>query len=450
MEIIRSERTVKVLRETDVLVVGGGPAGIGAAVGVARQGCRVLLLEKKGFLGGNITGAYVESSAPFLRLTNFKTCGVYAQMEKGYQELHGRSHDIRPNPTYRFSSEYLKIYLDGFVRQAGVEVLLHSFVNDCVVKDGKIEAAIIQTKQGPAAVKAKLYIDCTGDGDLAFAAGVPFEQGRDGDHLCQPGTLAFRISGINAAMMTANGEDHLREVSRAFKEAYRAGKTGLDCKRQDLPFGRLTVGGEISYVNYPCAYGVDSTSVEDMTRAEMECREYIVQMLDYMRTHFAGFENVELSSIATEVSFRDSRRIIGRHHLTIEEMESRRQFRDVISVWPRFYDMLAPDGNMDGDGSVEGKGFRGHIYVSPSDGRSFQVPYASLLPENIDNLLVAGRCISCDHVAQSGIRAVALCTQTGEAAGTAASLSLKEGVLPCDVNIGAVQDVLRAQGFVLE
>lgn len=444
-----AKKSVDVIRETDVLVVGGGPAGIGAAVSAGRAGCRVLLLEKNGFLGGNITASYVETCNYFMKGTPFNSCGVYAKMEAGYKERFGRSHDIRPDSPHRFSSEYLKIFLDSFVRNAGVDILFHAFVNEVIVNDNKIDAVIIQTKQGPLAVKAGVVIDCTGDGDVAFSAGVPFDQGRDLDHLCQPGTLSFRVAGVNAALLIENGEDKLKEIGRRYKEDYRAGKTGLACKRQDLPFGRLTAGGQISYVNYPCAYGIDPTSISDLSRGEVECRQYILEMVEYMRENFPGMEQVELSSIATEIAFRDSRRIAGRYKLTIDDMEKSRSFHDVIAVYPRFYDMLAPDAEMDGDGSVTGGGYKGHIYEPIVGDRSFQIPYRSLVPEKVENLLLGGRCISCDHVAQSGIRAISACMQTGEAAGVAAGLSLKSGVSPADVNILDLQNVLRSQGVIL-
>ena len=449
MKIEIKSKVLDVTRQTDVLVVGGGPAGIGAAVAAAWQGSKVMLLEKHGFLGGNITASYVETCNYFFRGTPFEPSGVWADMESKYRAIFGRSHDIRPNANNRFSSEYLKIFLDGYLREAGVEVLLHSFVNDVVMEGDKIAAVIIQSKQGPIAIQAGMVIDATGDGDVAYSAGIPFEMGRDTDHLCQPGTLSFRIAGVNAALMIANGEDQLREIGRQYKADYRAGLTGLPCKRQDLPFGRLTPGGQVSYVNYPCAYGVDSTSIDDMSRAEAECRSYILDMVYYMREHFVGMEHVELASIATEVCFRDSRRIAGRYRLTIEDMESNRHFKDVIAVYPRFYDMLAPDAYMDGDGSVEGKGYKGHIYEHDTEGRSFEIPYLSLVPEKVNNLLVSGRCISCDHVAESGIRAISACTQTGQAAGIAAVLALKGNVIPADIDIVELQGVLRKQGVVL-
>jgi hypothetical protein len=327
-------------------------------------------------------------------------------------------------------------------------VKFHSFVNEVALENNRIQAVIIQSKQGPIAVKAGIIIDATGDGDVAFSAGVPFEQGRDKDGLCQPGTVNFRIAGVDVKKLTEGG-DKLKEIGRKFKEDYRAGKTGLHCKRQDLPFGRLTAGGQISYVNYPCAYQLDPTSIDDLTKGEMECRQYIMEFYDYMKNNFEGFENVEISSIAPEIGFRDSRRMKGLYRLTVEDMETQKEFEDVIAVYPRFYDMLSPDANMDGDGSFKGAGYVGHIYEPIVDDRTYNIPYRCLLPVGIDNLMMAGRCISADHVAESSIRGISACIITGQAAGAAAAIANRDQVLPKDINIKELQSTLKRQGITL-
>ncbi|MHB8130831.1 MAG: FAD-dependent oxidoreductase, partial [Mobilitalea sp.] len=392
MRYIIKEKLVDVRQEVDILVVGGGPAGIGAAVSAARSGKSVMLLEKKGFLGGNITGSYVETCNHFLYGTSFVSNGIYAEIEEKYQEKYGRSHDIRINAPHRFSSEYLKVFLDEFLLNEGVEIKFHSFVNDVVVEDNKIQCVIIQSKQGPLAIKAEVVIDCTGDGDVAFSAGIPYEQGRDLDGLCQPGTVNFRIAGVDVDKLTGD-VDKLKTIGKKFTQDYRAGTTGLSCKRQDLPFGRLTPGGQISYVNYPCSYGINPTEIDGLTKGELECRQYIMEFYDYAKKNFEGFENIEIASIAPEIGFRDSRRIKGIYRLTKEDIEAQKIFEDAIAVYPRIYDMLAPDGNMDGDGKLEGEGYKGHIYEPITDTRFYTIPYRSLLPVNLDNLIVAGRCI---------------------------------------------------------
>ena len=181
MEYVIKPKTVEVKEEYDVAVIGGGPAGIGAAVAAARNGARTVLIEKRAFMGGNITASYVETCNHFFHHTNLEISGIYKEIEDKYREQFGSSHDIREGSPHRFSSEYLKIFLDAFMKKEGVTVKLHAFVNDVILEDGKIQCVIIQSKQGPVAIRAAQYIDSTGDGDVAFSAGVPFAQGRDTD-----------------------------------------------------------------------------------------------------------------------------------------------------------------------------------------------------------------------------------------------------------------------------
>ena len=446
MALVRKAMEIPLLKTCDVLVIGGGPAGIGAAISASKEGMEVVLLEKRAFLGGNITACYVENCNYFLRNTPFKAEGIYSEIERRCYEEYGND-NVRSYNQKAFSSEYLKLFLDKFVQEAGVQILFHAFVNEVIRSGPSIEAAIVQTKKGPMAIQAKQYIDTTGDADVAFAAGVGFDQGREKDGLCQPGTVSLRLSGADVSALLADGRDGLSEIGRAFKIAYRTGETGLPCKRQDLPFGRLTKSGLISYVNYSCAYGLDPTDVQDLSKGELECRTYIYDIYRYLKKTHAELKNIEIASIAPEIGFRDSRRIHGVYTLTIEDMESNRHFDDVIAVYPRFYDMLAPDANMDGDGSVEGKGYLGHIYESVVDERTFEIPYRSLVPQNVDNLLVAGRCLSADHVAESGVRAISLCMMTGQGAGAGAALAIKQSCTPEKVSIPNLQHILRSQGL---
>ncbi len=450
MHITLMPKQIPVRLTTRVLVVGGGPAGIAAAAAAARMGCETVLLEQRGFLGGNVTACYVETCNYFMKGTGFAPQGIAREIEEGYDREYP-SDDLRPDAPHRFHSEYLKVYLDDFMRREGVQVKLHAFVNEVTVRDGSIRAVIIQTKQGPQAVLADLVIDCTGDGDVAFAAGVPFDQGRDSDHACQPGTVSLRLAGADAAALLKDG-DGLKALSRRFNEEYRSGEADLPCFRQDLPFGRLTGAGIISYVNYACAYGIDPTDVDDLTRGEVECRKYILDIYRYMKARYPGLENTEVASMSPDIGFRDSRRIRGMYTLTIGDMEGQRHFEDCIAVYPRFYDMLTPDPALltAWDGCVAGGGYRGHIYEPIREGRTFEVPFRSLIPERIDNLITAGRCISADHVAESGVRAISLCAMTGQAAGTAAGLALRDKRVPASVDIRELQARLQRDGFSLK
>jgi hypothetical protein len=196
---------------------------------------------------------------------------------------------------------------------------------------------------------------------------------------------------------------------------------------------------------------IDPTSSVDLTKGEMECRRYIKQIFNYMKANFEGFGDIELTSIAPEIGFRDSRRIEGKYTLTKDDIEHNKFFDDAICVFPRMYDMLAPDGNMKGDGSLEGEGYKGHLYIvmGPEDERTYNIPYRCLIPVKIDNLLISGRCISSTHVAEASIRAIYACMLTGQAAGTAASLSVQDKCTPEQVNVRKLQDYLKKQGIQL-
>jgi hypothetical protein len=455
MKVLITAKEVEVREQVDVLVVGGGPAGIGAAVSAARTGARVMLLEKRAFLGGNITSAYVETCNWFMNNTLFSARALYREIEDGYKAEYGRGHEIRDHAPFRFNGEYLKIFLDELMARENIRVLFYSFVNDVVIENNHIKAVIIQTKNGPMAVSALVVIDATGDGDLAFAAGVPFKQGRDKDGYCQPGTLNLRLAGVDSKFFSQLNSipglaaDKLKAIDKKFQEDYDAGRIRLDCKRRELIMGRLTNGGVIGSLNYPCSYMIDPTSSVDLSKGEMECRQYIKHIIHWMRVNLGGFEGLELVSIAPELGFRDSRRIEGKYTLTMEDIESNKSFDDTICVFPRMYDMLAPDGDMTGDGALEGQGYKGHILVliEPNSARSYNIPYRALVPVKTDNLLISGRCISSTHVAESSVRAIYACMLTGQAAGTAAALSIRDNCVPEKINIRKLQEHLAKQGI---
>lgn len=244
MKILRKEREIEIQKSVDVLVVGGGPAGIGASIAAARQGKKVLLLEKRAFLGGNITACYVENCNYFFHNTNCHSEGIYAEIEEKFNKKYSND-NVREKREHTFHSEYLKVFLDDFTKENNVEVLFHSFVNEVIMDQDRISAVLIQTKKGPIAVQAEIVIDATGDGDVAYSAGVPYEQGREKDGLCQPGTVSVRLAGADVKALTEDG-DGLNRITQKFREDYRAGRVDLACKRQDIPFGRLTKAGVIS------------------------------------------------------------------------------------------------------------------------------------------------------------------------------------------------------------
>lgn len=429
------KESLPIRREVEVLVVGGGPAGIGAAVQAARNGTQVLLLERHGFLGGNITACYVETCNHFLFNYPDKVGGLYREIEEKYKQRFGRSDDIRKDfPAHRFSSEYLKVFLDDFFEENKIDILYHTFAVDVIKEDNYIKGVVIASKSGLEAVLAKIIIDATGDADIAAYAGVEFLKGRESDGLCQPGTLNFRLCGINVDKVLEKGAKYYSDILKRMQEE---GTSKLSCPRRTAPMGRITPAGMLSYINFSDVYRIDPTNVEDITKGEIVARRQIMEFINFIKEYWDGFENCELVSFAPIIGFRDSRRIVGEYTLTQNDIEMGKYFFDEIVRYPRFYDMLSLTGRWDKDDT---------IYIEVEPDREFSIPYRCLLPRSIENLLVAGRCISTEHVAESSIRAISACMATGEAAGTAAALAISNGVSPRNINVDSLRRQLQKQG----
>lgn len=421
--------------ETEVLVVGGGPAGIGAAIQAARNGAQVMIVERHGFLGGNITACYVETCNHFLFNYPDKVGGLYKEIEEKYKSRFGRSDDIRKDfPAFRFSSEYLKVFLDDFFEENGVKILYHTFAVDVIKKDDNIEGVVIASKSGLEVILARIIIDSTGDADIAAYAGVDFLKGRDLDGLCQPGTLNFRLCGVDVEKVIERGAQYYSDILRKVQadESFK-----LSCPRKSAPMGRITSSGMVSYINFSDVYKIDPTNVEDITKGEIIARRQIMEFIEFIRKYWDGFENCVLVSFAPIIGFRDSRRIVGEYTLTSKDIENGNYFSDEVVRYPRFYDMLSLTGKWDGSDS---------LYIEVQPDREFSIPYRCLVPKVVENLLVAGRCISTEHTAESSIRAISACMATGEATGTAAALSIKHNYQPREVSIEELKENLLKQG----
>lgn len=439
MKLVTKPMSVAVRKEVDVVVCGGGPAGIGAAIAAARNGAQVALIEDRAFLGGNITACYVESCNYFLHGHPFDVSGIYKEIELDYRDQFGSSDDIRTDfDPHRFSSEYLKIYLDSKMEKEGIWLRLHSKVVDVLMEEGQVKGVIIASKAGLELIPAKVVIDCTGDGDVAASAGVPFEQGREADGLVQPGTVNFRIAGVDSAkvkeILDREGVEYFYQI---YRQKVAEGVIDMGYKRQVFPMGRLTAGGQISYINFCNVFKIDPTDPDDLTYGEVLCRKHVLKMFRFMKEYLPGFEHAELASIAPSIGFRESRRIRGMYKLTEEDIDNERVFEDTIAIYPRFYDILSPTGTWDD-----------HVFLKDLD-KTYGIPYRSLVPVNVEQLLVAGRCISTDHMAEGSVRAISACMATGQAAGTAAALAIKGGRLVRDVDVKSVQATLRSQGVEL-
>ncbi len=416
------------MKKYDVIVVGGGYAGVTAAIASAREGMKTLLIEKSGALGGamNVNLVY-----PFMRYYTFDenknrvdlSAGIFAEMVDSFTKYAKYSEIRRHNP------EYFKFVLDDMAVDAGVELLFHSTVYEAKSGDGKLKSVGVMTRSGAIELFADFFIDCTGDGDLFAMAGCDFQLGRESDSLCQPMTTCFRMSGVDIDLFLKERES-LQEL---YKQKQQAGEIKNPRENILVFFG---IGEGIVHFNTTRIVKHDPTDPFDVSRAEIEARRQIVEMERFLKANCKAFENATVISIANGIGVRESRKLKGMHVLTVDELKDLTVFDDSIAL-----------GNYDVDiHNPEGTG-TSHYYFK--DGEFYTIPYRSLLPKEYDNLLVAGRCISATHEAQASIRIMPICACLGEAAGTAAALAHKTNTTAHTLDVKLLQTTLKNNGAKL-
>lgn len=423
-------RDVRVAARTDVVVVGGGPAGFSAALAAARNGARVTLLERYNHLGGLAAGGMVlvlddmwdnhlsEISVRGTCLTMIERLAamklaVYPRMnEWGYDSAAYRrwgrwgtfdfhTHET-PHPicfAAAFDPDGWKRVALEMVQQAGIELRLHSWFSQTLVEDGKVTGVICESKNGPEAILGQVVIDATGDLDVAASAGAPHT---GGNYIM---TTVFRLGGVD----TESAERFEREEPETYAALDRqikkllGGSWGYWWLKTPLP--------GVVWCNCPHMAGLDGLKVEDLTRAEVQGRKHIHALVDFVRTRMPGFENCYVIDVAPQTGVRQTRLLEGEYILTKEDLAQRARFADSVAR-----------------------------------GRDYYMPYRVLLPQKIDNLLVAGRHYSVTSQAQKISREIPPCMAMGEAAGVAAALALNAGVSVRNVDVRQVQKTLRAQG----
>ena len=444
-QIEEPARTTPVLAETDVLVVGGGPGGLAAALSAARQGAKVMLVERYGCFGGVIAQCMVGTVAWYR--TTEKTVdagGIGTEFERRAKDMNA---SLQVNHYQVLDTEVFKHIADLMIQEADIVPLLHTQIVDVVLKDGTIEGVVTESKSGRQAILAKRVIDATGDGDLAARAGAPFRI--DPKETLEGVTVNFGCSGIDLQEFITyilknpksisdwgdeSGEKESAEFStylrEPFDKAKEAGEIPKDVRMESY-WGSFTDAGEIPNLNAIHMAGIDSTDVWDLTRGEIEGRQRVMWAVEALKKYAPGFEKARLRTIGASIGCRESRKIIGDYDLTEHDVLNQAKFEDSIGIFPEF---------LDGNG----------IAIMPSTGRYFQVPYRVTLPQDVENLLVAGRCVAGDKVSHAATRQMMCCTVTGQGAGVAAAISLETGVTPRRVDLARVQEALRAQGVRLD
>lgn len=416
-------RAIPVVRDVDVLVAGSGPAGIGAALAAARYGVRTLLVERCGFIGGMMTGGL---------------CACWCGTAGG--SIY-RSYRKALNNEHFFDPEGAKLVAERWLTEAGCELLLHSVVADAIVKDDTVRGVVVENKSGRQALKAKVVIDCTGDGDVAARASVPFQKGRHSDGRMQPVTTYFTIGSTDPTQFGPCFDFHdewtLRDGRVLQKVTWEAAVRGeLPSTVGHLLLYPLPLPGEV-LVNMTNVMDVDGTDGFDLTRAEIEARAQIEPIVAFLRKEVPGCEDAYLVRIASFVGVRETRRIEGDYTLTKHDILECTHFDDVIATGWAAVDIHAPTGH--GSGTTRERPVK-----------AYGIPYRALLPRNRKNLLVAGRCISGTHEAMASYRMQPCCLAMGEAAGTAAAIAVEQGVSPRQVDVQRLQEQLRAQAAVID
>lgn len=416
-------KQIPIVQKVEVLVVGAGPAGFGAALTAARMGRDVLIIEQSGAVGGIATNGIMS------HWTGHQEGGCF-------EELRERAQDCECPQV--INPEKLKLVMLEMLYEAGAQVQLYTFFSGVIMEDNRVVGVITQSKSGREAVLCDIVIDSTGDGDVAASAGVPFEKGRK-DGGMQPMTTMFKLAGVDMdrAMFFWGFEDTVQLPQGDLQE--------LAQQKLPAPAGHVllypsSLPGTIT-VNMTNVIGVDGTDVRDLNRADYECRKQIDEITKFLHKYVPGYEACYVCDTANSVGVRETRRFAAGYQLHEDDIANARVFEDWVVTKSRFFfDLHNVSGpGLDSDGAY--KAFKQQDY--------YTIPIRCFLPQNVDGLLLNGRNISGTHKAHSSYRIMPICMNMGHAMGVVASLSVEKNMDPGALDIKEIQQILRTQNVDL-
>lgn len=441
-------RTIPIEDGFDLVVAGGGPAGCASAISAARLGLKVLLVEATGSLGGMGASGQVCAFNPMADGEKMLVGGIGREIVETLYERGFMCPGIHPDSWRKdymswssFQMEGLKLILDEMVINAGVKVRFFSKVIDAQVDQGNVEGVIIHNIEGYAYIKAARFIDATGDAVLSALCGVKYREAGVDTPYIMPATLTALFAGVDWEQPSLQSQTP--ECVDLIEKEYDLGNFD-QCDRHFV--GLWKNGEDTGYLNGGHIFGLKATDIESLTDGMIKGRKLLQQYSAFLRKYSKNCQNLELVSSAPLMGVRESRRIVGEYELTIDDYLARRQFPDQIGVFSNFIDVHPYDCSKEEyERFLNDKENR----INLSKGECFGIPYGILIPKGFKNLWTAGRCVSCDVLVQGSIRVMPACFLMGQAAGTAAALSINSDTAATDVNIPLLTKTLRDNGAYL-